>query len=55
MISLYSHVNYNVKTLEYNRINLHDTNQNFIPKQVIPERVYPGSRTESKFSFRNEV
>ena len=36
-------------------ICLHDTNQNCIPKRVIPERLDPGSRIGSKFSFQNEI
>ena len=36
-------------------ICLHDTNQNCIPERVIPERLHPGSRTGSKFSFQNEI
>ena len=36
-------------------ICLHDTNQNCIPERVIPERLHPGSRIGSKFSFQNEI
>ena len=36
-------------------IQLHDTNLNFILEQVIPERVHPGGRTGSKFSFWIEI
>ena len=36
-------------------ICLHDTNQNCIPERVVPERLHPGSRIGSKFSFQNEI
>ena len=36
-------------------ICLHATNQNCIPERVIPERLHPGSRIGSKFSFQNEI
>ena len=36
-------------------ICLLDTNQNCIPERVIPERLHPGSRIGSKFSFQNEI